>query len=52
MKHKSKHEQEAWDRMSKAIGPGIWTTWDLGKYLAIGLVFGTCIGVLVCQALS
>jgi hypothetical protein len=52
MKHKSKYEQEAWDRMSKAIGPGIWTSWDLVKYLAIGLLFGTCIGVIVCQALS
>lgn len=52
MSNKSKHEQEAWDRAMNAIGPGIWTSWDLAKYLAIGIVFGTCIGVLVCQALS
>ena len=51
MVKRSKHEQQAWDRMTKAIGPGIWTTWDLVKYLGIGLVLGTCIGVLVCQAL-
>jgi hypothetical protein len=49
---KSKHEQQAWDRAIKSIGPGIWTSWDLVKYLALGIVLGTCIGVLVCQALS
>ena len=52
MKKKSKHEQEAWDRAIDAIGPGIWSSWDLAKYLTIGLLFGICIGVLVCQALS
>jgi hypothetical protein len=52
IKMKSKHEQQAWDRAMDSVGPGIWTSWDLAKYLTIGLVFGTCIGVLVCQALS
>lgn len=52
MEKKSKYEQEAWDRAMKAIGPGIWTSWDLAKYFAIGIIFGTCVGVLVCQALS
>jgi len=52
MEKKSKHEQEAWDRAMNAVGPGIWTSWDLAKYLALGLILGTCVGVLVCQALS
>jgi hypothetical protein len=49
---KSKHEQQAWDRAMSAIGPGIWSSMDLLKYLALGIILGACIGVLVCQALS
>lgn len=49
---RSKHEQQAWDRAMSAIGPGIWSSMDLLKYFALGIILGTCIGVLVCQALS
>ena len=49
---RSKHEQQAWDRAMSAIGPGIWSSMDLIKYFTLGIVFGTCIGVIVCQALS
>ena len=52
MEKKSKTEQEAWDRAMDSIGPGIWSSWDLAKYLTLGLLLGTCVGVLVCQALS
>lgn len=52
MKQKSDYEKQAWDRAMKSIGPGIWTSIDLAKYTVIGIIFGTCIGVLVCQALS
>jgi len=52
MTAKSKYEQQAWDRAMKSIGPGIWTSLDLVKYLALGILLGTCIGVLVCQVLS
>jgi hypothetical protein len=52
MSQKSNIETQAWERAKTSLGNQLWTSIDLAKYLVIGIIFGTCIGVLVCQALS
>jgi len=52
MTPKNEMETQAWERAKLSLGNQLWTSIDLAKYLVIGIIFGTCIGVLVCQALS